>query len=354
MTLQAGITLAAARKAAADALFEVQQGRDPAAAKQQARQAQRLAAGDTFENIAAEYLKREGDRLRSANWQRSVLRRHVLPTLGPRPVGDIRRSEIIRLLDAIEEGSGPVMSDRTLAIIRRVMNWHAIRSDTFASPIVRGMARAGTRDRARVLTDGELRAVWTTAEASATPFGYLLRFALLTACRRGEATHLRWSELADGVWTLPASRNKTGVELVRPLSAAALDILAKVPRVVGGEFVFSAYGRRPLGGLSQTQESVRRGERHPGVDHTRSAKNGAQSHEPCRRQCRHWRARPRPRLARCPRHLRPPPLRPRDAQRLRGAGGADRAHRRPGAQRRRAAGARLTCTAPEATTTALS
>src|SRR5580700_1482452 len=58
LTLQAGITLAAARKAASDAMFELSQGRDPAATKQQARQAQRLAAADTLEAVAAEYMRR--------------------------------------------------------------------------------------------------------------------------------------------------------------------------------------------------------------------------------------------------------------------------------------------------------
>jgi hypothetical protein len=43
------------------------------------------------------------------------------------------------LLDRID---GPVMANRTLGILTRIMNWHATRSDTFRSPIVRGMARA--------------------------------------------------------------------------------------------------------------------------------------------------------------------------------------------------------------------
>jgi integrase len=257
LTLQAGISLAAARKAAADAMFEVERGHDPASLKRQAKQAQRLAAGDTFANIAAEYFRREGARLRSAYWQHSALQRLILPTLGPRLIGDIRRSEIIRLLDKIEEGAplgiegGPVMADRALAIIRKVMNWHAIRSDTFASPIVRGMARTNSQERARdrVLTDDELRAVWCTA--TSVPFGLYVRFLLLTAARRTEVSHMRWAELMGADWVLPSSRNKVGVELVRPLSTAAQDVLATMPRVAGGDYVFSNNGLHALGGLSR-------------------------------------------------------------------------------------------------------
>jgi integrase len=251
LTLTRGISLAAARKAAADAMFELEQGRDPAALKRQAKQARRLAMGDTFENIAAEYFKREGDRLRSADWQRSVLGRHILPALGPRLIGDIRRSEVIRLLDRIEEGSGPVMADRALAIVRRIMGWHAVRSDDYRSPIVRGMARAGSRERTRILAEDELRAVWATADADGRIFARLVQFLLLVGARRDEATRMQWQEIAGDDWVLPAARNKTKVEFVRPLSAAAQNVLANIPRVVGCDYVFSNTGQHALGGLSR-------------------------------------------------------------------------------------------------------
>src|SRR6478672_7192178 len=51
----AGVSLAAARREAANALYEVQQGKDPAFAKQQAKQAARLAGDETFEAIAENY-----------------------------------------------------------------------------------------------------------------------------------------------------------------------------------------------------------------------------------------------------------------------------------------------------------
>jgi integrase len=99
------------------------------------------------------------------------------------------------------------------------MNWHASRSDEFRSPIVRGMARTSSKERARarVLTDDELRAVWKTAEAISGPFGVFIRFLLLTGSRRSEAADLTWDEIADGVWLLPAARNKVKQDLARPL-----------------------------------------------------------------------------------------------------------------------------------------
>jgi integrase len=258
MTLPGGITLAAARKATADALYEVAQGHDPGAAKLQQRQARRLAAQDTFQAVAEEYLKREGRQLRSVDDRRATLQRLVYPEIGDRAIADIRRKEIIRLLDAIDESSGPVMADRTLAYIRKIMNWHAVRDEDYRSPIVRGMARTKPKDRARerTLTDEEVRAVWKAAGATDGPFGAFVQFVLLTAARRTEAAEMKESELSGGDWTLPANRNKTGVNLLRPLSKAAQAVLAKVPRIAGCDFVFSTDGRSPISGFSRFKKKL--------------------------------------------------------------------------------------------------
>ena len=85
--------------------------------------------------------------------------------------------------------------------------------------------------------DAELRAIWATAEgvgARSAPFGRYIRFLLLTATRRNEAADARWSEIADGVWTIPAARYKTAVDHVVPLSKAAMAIIA--PSIDGHGF----------------------------------------------------------------------------------------------------------------------
>jgi integrase len=258
LTLPGGLTLAAARKAAADALYEIEQGRDPATARRQQRQAQKLAAADTFQAIAEEYFRREGGSLRSARRRQRDLGRLVYPVIGDRPIAEIKRSEMVRLLDQIEETSGAIGADLTLAFVRRIMNWHAARSDDFRSPIVRGMTRTKTQERARsrVLSDDELRAVWKIAGERADSFAAFVQFLLLTAARRTEAVAMAWAEIDGTDWVLPASRNKTKVELVRPLSAAARTVLAKLPRIAGPgpgdkSFVFTVNGLSPLGGLSR-------------------------------------------------------------------------------------------------------
>ena len=141
LTLQAGIDLAVARKLAADAMHAVAQGRDPGEAKKETKTKAAAAAINTVQFVCEEYFRREGNKLRTAADREATLRLHVYPALGNRQIASVKRSEIVRLLDGIEDNSGARMADLTLAYVRRVFNWHATRDDDFRTPIVRGMGR---------------------------------------------------------------------------------------------------------------------------------------------------------------------------------------------------------------------
>jgi len=68
---------------------------------------------------------------------------------------------------------------------------------------------------------------------------------LLTAARRSEAAGLSWGEIDDADWTLPAARNKTKLDLVRPLNEAAQAVLDAQPEIDGCHYVFTTDGRAP-------------------------------------------------------------------------------------------------------------
>jgi integrase len=261
LTLPAGLTLAAARRLAADAVYQVAQGIDPAGAKKVAKIEAAEATANTIAAICTAYLKREGGKLRTSDQRERIFRRLIYPAIGERQIGAIKRSDLIHMLDRIEDKSGPRMADVTLAVLRRVFTWHALRTDDFSSPIVRGMGDrrpAKEARRSRILTDDELRAIWTaTAAADNEPFAALVRLLLLTSARRGELAAMRWHEIdAEGVWTLPAIRNKTKIELARPLSKAALAMLDEQPRIVDCDFVFTSNGITAITSFSAPKEKL--------------------------------------------------------------------------------------------------
>jgi integrase len=251
MTFPFEMGLEKARKEAKKALGGVASGGDPL----QERRKAEAQAENTVQSICEEYLRRDGRKLRIRDRIEATLKRLVYPRLGARQIDTITRSEIVRLLDKIEDECGPVMADQVLAYVRRIMNWHAARSDEFRSPILRGMARTKPRQlaRERILDDDELRAVWKAAEAFPGPFGYMVRFILLTATRRNEVAHMADTELSNGDWTIPGTRYKNKLDHVIPLSQAARDLLAQIPRIKGVKFIFTT-GSTAIGGFSKFKE----------------------------------------------------------------------------------------------------
>jgi integrase len=247
MKLSCDLSLDEARKEAQKLRGDIARGSDPLADKRQ----KELDATNSFKTIAEAYLKREGKNQRSIDQQRRVLARVVFGRLGHRQIDQIKRSEIVTLLDEIDDERGPVMADRALSMIRKIMNWHARRSDKFVPPIVPGMARTSATERARsrILTDDELRAFWKAADESNSAFARHIQFTLLTATRRNESACMTRNELQGALWTIPASRYKTKRDTTLPLSAKAQALLDSIPVI--GEYVFTTDGIHPIAGFAK-------------------------------------------------------------------------------------------------------
>jgi integrase len=253
LTLDPRLSLADARVAATEAARKVAKGHDPA----QDKRADQAKAADTVRSVSEAYLEHKGGELRSIGQRIRLLGKHVYKVIGDRPITAVRRSEIVRLLDKIEKGSGARTAQQVLASLRVIFNWYALRTDDYVPPFVKGMGRvnAKERQRSRILSDEEIRAVWAAAAELGT-FGRLVRFLLLTGCRRGEAAGMRWDEVVGDVFTLPAERSKTKLPVARPLSRAALATLEGLPHVAGCPFPFTADFRRPIASFSKPKRKL--------------------------------------------------------------------------------------------------
>lgn len=241
------ITLAKAREKAASWLEAISDGIDPKTLAEE-------AAANTLKAVAENYLAREGKNLRSIDQRKDHFERLVYPRLGNRPIADIRRSEIVTLLDKIEDDCGIVQADRVLATISKLFNWHAPREDEFRSPIVRGMSRSKPKERSwkRVLSDDEIRVIWKVAEQHICPYDYLVQFILFTATRRNEASDMNSSEAKGTEWVIPGTRYKTKLDHLIPLSAPAQAIVEAVQAKFKSNkgWIFTANGNAPISGFS--------------------------------------------------------------------------------------------------------
>ncbi len=76
-------------------------------------------------------------RKRSADEDERILRKEVVPAWGRRKARDIKRRDIITLLDKIVDRGAPIQANRTLACVRRTFNWAIERDLLDASPVIR-------------------------------------------------------------------------------------------------------------------------------------------------------------------------------------------------------------------------
>jgi integrase len=261
--------LSDARDAARAALRDVAKGEDPAARKR----AQKEAGGSTVADHADVFVTKHA-RPRNRSWQEQ--KRHldvyVVPTLGARDVATITRRDVIDLLDKIAAGKlktrredgkravrgGPTQANRVLTTVRRLFNWLVERDVIPASPVAGVKAPAPETRRDRVLTDDELRDVWTAAEAVGHPVAALVKLLVLTAARRDEIGAARWSWVQAGAIVIPSDAYKTGRGHLIPLVSTAQTIVDSLPRVDGSEWLFPARGttERPVSGYSDMKERV--------------------------------------------------------------------------------------------------
>jgi integrase len=273
--------LAEARKAAREALAELAEGRDPRQAKEEKRraaeEAEKVEQASTFAAVAEEFIGRYAMTKRSGKIVAGIIRRELVPDWGERPIAEITRRDVIKLVEAIldrggekpapggrRKSGGPYSARHTLAVARRFFNWVIGRDLLTVSPcdrIVAAELHGAPEARDRVLTNDELRAVWRAAEATPYPYGPLVRLLLLTGQRRDEIAAARWPEidLDEGLLTLGPERTKTRAGHAVPLTPAAVEILRSLPRFARGDHVFSGRsGNKSFSGFSAAKRRLDR------------------------------------------------------------------------------------------------
>jgi integrase len=234
------LTIDQARERARSAIQRIKDGLEPFEAP--------APKPDTFGEIAAEYLVRhvKAKGLRSAPEIERVLNKYVMPHWRDREFREIKRSDAARLLDTVEDNHGKHQADHTLAHIRGVMRWFETRDDDYRCPVTGKMRRTDPKDRkrARILSDDEMRTIWTAAVANGK-FGAILRLALLTAQRLDKIASMKWDDVSvDGIWTIPTEDDREkghGGNLQLP--EMALAVIREQKRVSGNPYIFPARRR---------------------------------------------------------------------------------------------------------------
>ena len=263
-------SLAEARKRAREARNLRDDGVDPAQLKRSAkvakaeaaRQVERAAATvahDDIETAVAAFIER---RHKPANrsWREAarLLQKEIVAPWRGRRLGEITRADIHALLDGIADRPAPVLANRIYAHLRTLCRWALARGVIAANPC-EGMTRpAQEKPRDRVPDDSELALIWKASETLGWPFCPIVRLLILTGQRRSEIADGRWAEIDFDakVWRLASERTKNKREHTIPLSPQALAILNGLPRMAGGDLLFSTTGETSVSGFSRMKRRL--------------------------------------------------------------------------------------------------
>jgi len=234
---------------------------DPAAEKKAGRRAALAPqTNDPFDKIARDYLAKyaRSHRPRSVEEITRIVEREIIPVWKDRTVADIRKKDIHALLDPIE-ARAPVMANRTFAVIRQLFAWCLERGIIEATPCAGIRAPAAESPRDRILSDDEIKLLWTAAETVSWAFRGSIRLLLLTGARLNEVAGMTWDELDFDArsWRLPKERSKNKQAHIVPLNGMAIDVLAALPSIQSqGNFVFTMSGERPVTGFGDAKRKL--------------------------------------------------------------------------------------------------
>jgi integrase len=253
-----GTSLAKGRAIAREWREDIDRGVDPKAKAAEQRLEDERRRAETFAATFEQYAEDHLSTLRTGNAVRKAIENHVLPHWGNRPVSDIRRKDGNELLRNLRRDA-PIGANRVRAYLVTFGGWLVDQDVIEASPFAALKRPSKENQRDRVLSEPEIRAIWTACGKSEIgAFGRAFKFMLATGQRRSEVGNLTWREidLRQKLWTLPRERAKADRRHEIPLSALALSILEDCPRL--GDFVFSATGARPVAAWSKPKRNLDR------------------------------------------------------------------------------------------------
>ena len=230
------LTAEEARIRAKQLLGDVARGSDPSAEKQAKRRAPTVAG--LCDRFLEEYVEQHCKPTTARDYH-SIIRRFIRPRLGPLPIAEVTRADVVAFHHALRDT--PYQANRAASMLSKLFNlaedWGLRQA---GSNPARRIKKFREEEKKRYLSDDEqmrLGEVLAEALEEGTESVYAVSAILLlifTGCRLSEILTLRWDYVTSHHLELPDS--KTGRRRI-PLPREAYDILMELPREAGNPYV---------------------------------------------------------------------------------------------------------------------
>lgn len=230
------ISLLEAREKAAGLITEINDGVDIERVQAESNRARLLEP--TVQDFSAVFIERycQAKQLRSIKETKRILDKEICPHIGKIKMSDVKRADLIHLLDKIQDRGALILCNRVHSVLSKMFSF-AIERDVIEISPVYGVKKRGVElKRERILSNDEIRLLWKSLKNSTSCM--LLKFLLLTGQRTGEARQLEWSELNGNVWLIPSTKSKNKSSHTVPLSTGAMEIVEHMKTVSHGRYVF--------------------------------------------------------------------------------------------------------------------
>lgn len=245
--------------------------------------------GNTFEDVAREWLELQRKALADATFERhvDVFERLIFPHIGRYPVASLdakKITEVLRKIDSAGKHETARRAHQRIAGVLKLARAHKLVASNEADAIDRKtvLTRRGKPKKHAAITDPRqigqlLRAIDGYGGHGVTL--YALKLAPLLFVRPGELRYAEWSEFSlDGTkphWRIPSEKMKMRRPHIVPLAKQAVTLLRELHRLTGkGLYVFPAAtgGGRPL-----SENTVNVSIRRMGYDNTQMTAHGFRS-----------------------------------------------------------------------------
>jgi integrase len=220
------MSLADARTAYGKAYALHQAGTDPGAVESERRLERKRTP--TVAEFIEEYVEKHA-KVKKRSWRndKEALEKDILPAWGSMKITDIKRRDLLPILDGIVDRGSPIQANRLLAYVRKMFSYAVERLVIEINPFLRMKPLSEENSRERFLSAKEIKTFWDNLSTTNTPpeLQRALKLILVTAQRPGEVIEMHRQEITDRWWTIPKERAKNKRTHRVYLTDLALDLI---------------------------------------------------------------------------------------------------------------------------------